>query len=309
MNSTTSTKLKEILRSSGLSQEQLAYKLGVSFSTLNSWVNARSEPRAKALDAIEKLHLDVIGSSEVDLDTLANLKKQALDNKIKVKDIIADQKLLDKITIHLTYHTNTIEGSTMTVADVKRVLEDDARVLSNKTAQEQTEARNHRAALFYLLDELNLKGESFRWNQDIILGTHLRLMNTLISSAGKYRNHGVKIAGSRVVLASHLRVSELMLDLIDDLNASGNDILTNAARQHAVFEKIHPFTDGNGRLGRLIIFIQSLKYGIVPPVIVKERKQAYYKCLEVADTKLNCQPLELLIVESAISFANILNSH
>jgi Fic family protein len=52
------------------------------------------------------------------------------------------------------------------------------------------------------------------------------------------------------------------------------------ARQHAVFEKIHPFADGNGRVGRLIMFIQALEdTGIIPPVIVKERRQAYYRCL------------------------------
>lgn len=299
-------KLKEILKSSGLSQEQLANKLGVSFSTLNAWINLKAQPRAKALKSIENLYLDTEGRLDVDLDILETAKNKALSNKIKVDDIIANQQLLDKITLHLTYNTNTIEGSTMTFVDVREVLEDDARVLTNKTAQEQIEARNHRAALFYLLDELNLKGKNFKWSQNLILGTHLRLMNTLISSAGTYRNHGVKIAGSRAVLASHLRVPELVSDLIDDLESPSKDILGDIARQHAVFEKIHPFADGNGRVGRLIIFIQALKFGIIPPVIAKERRQAYYRCLEEADINNNYIPLELLIVESAVEFAKII---
>lgn len=306
MNDNVQFKLKEILKSSGLSQEQLAHKLGVSFSTLNAWINLKAKPRAKALNNIENLYLDLLGRLNVDLGILKTVKNKALTNKIKVNDILADQQLLDKITIHLTYHTNTIEGSTMTFANVREVFEDDARVLINKTAQEQTEARNHRAAFLFLLDELSSKGKGFKWNQNLILGIHLRLMNTLISSAGNYRNHGVKISGSRAVLASHLRVPELISDLIDDLESTSKDVLGDIARQHAVFEKIHPFADGNGRVGRLIMFVQALKYGIVPPVIVKERKHAYYKCLEEADINNNYIPLELLITESAVEFAKII---
>lgn len=306
MNDNIQFKLKEILKSSGLSQEQLANKIGVSFSTLNAWINLKAQPRAKAVKNIEKLYLDTQGRLNVNLDILKTVKNKALGNKIKVNDIVSNQRLLDKITLHLTYNTNTIEGSTMTFADVREVLEDDARVLANKTAQEQTEARNHRSALFYLLDELNLKGKNFKWSQNLILGTHLRLMNTLISSAGNYRKHGVKIAGSRAVLANHLRVPELVSDLIGDLQSPSEDILGDIARQHAVFEKIHPFADGNGRVGRLIMFIQALRSGIIPPVIVKERRQAYYRCLEEADINNNYIPLELLIAESAAEFAKII---
>ncbi len=306
MDDNIQLKLKEILKNSGLSQEKLANKLGVSFSTLNAWINLKAQPRSNALKSIENLYLDTLGRLNVDSDTLKTAKNKALSNKIKLNDILADQGLLDKITVHLTYHTNTIEGSTMTFANVREVFEDDARVLINKTAQEQTEARNHRAAFLFLLDELSSKGKGFKWNQNLILGIHLRLMNTLISSAGNYRNHGVKISGSRAVLASHLRVPELISDLIDDLESTSKDVLGDIARQHAVFEKIHPFADGNGRVGRLIMFVQALKYGIVPPVIVKERKHAYYKCLEEADINNNYIPLELLITESAVEFAKII---
>jgi len=70
------------------------------------------------------------------------------------------------------------------------------------------------------------------------------------------------------------------------------------AKTHAEFEAIHPFSDGNGRTGRLLMLAQALRAGLVPPLIVKERRYAYYKYLEAAQTKQNFKPLELFLAQS-----------
>jgi len=75
------------------------------------------------------------------------------------------------------------------------------------------------------------------------------------------------------------------------------------ARTHAKFEQIHPFSDGNGRTGRLIMLVQALSKNVAPPLIRKERKIAYYKALELAQTAENYGPLELFVAE-AILFSN-----
>jgi Fic family protein/DNA-binding XRE family transcriptional regulator len=301
MDEDITIKLKEILNSSKWTQEQLAYNLDVSFSTLNAWINGKAKPRPKALKAIDSVYLNMVGRLSVDPGVLTATKNQALSKKISVKDILSSENLLEKITLYLTYHTNTIEGSTMTLADVKEVLDDEDKVLTNKTAKEQMEARNHRTALFYLLDELNSKGKGFNWTEELILNTHLRLMNSLISSAGNYRSHGVRIMGSSASLAEHSKVPYLMNELVFDLNDHSDDYIGNIARLHARFERIHPFSDGNGRTGRLIMFIQALQYGIVPPVITKERKQAYYRYLEVADLDNNYSLITLFVAESILA--------
>jgi Fic family protein len=298
-------KLQEILDSSKWSQEQLAYNLGVSFSTLNAWIRGRAKPRLKAATAINEAYLNIVGRAEIDKPLLEATKKKALAKKITAMEIIKNTPLLDKLTLFLTYHTNTIEGSTMTLSDVKEVLDDDNKILSNKTAREQIEARNHKAAMFYLLDELNSKGKKFTWTEQIILNIHLRLMNTLISNAGAYRNHGVRIMGSSVVLANHANLYLLMENFIADLNAPAEDIIESIAKLHARFEQLHPFSDGNGRTGRLIMFIQALQKGIMPPLVVKERKRAYYKYLEITQTEANSDLLSLFVAESIVAASEI----
>lgn len=294
--------LTSILKASGWSQEQLARKLGVSFATLNSWVNKRSVPRAKALHNIDRLYLDVVGVDEIDTDTLLNAKQLALRLRTTPKKISDDKDTLDKLTLYLTYHTNTIEGSTMTLSDVKEVIFDH-KVLTNRTAVEQAEARNHQAALYWLIDELVSNGDDFVINEALILGIHLRLMNGIIGDAGQYRKHAVRIMGAHVTLANWAKIPDLISELTEDLAKPADDIIEVLANTHARFEQIHPFSDGNGRAGRLIMLAQALKFGLIPPLVIKERRYAYYKYLELAQTKENYAPLELFIAQS-ISFTN-----
>lgn len=299
------TQLKSIIKASGWSQEQLAYNLGVSFPTLNSWINEKSQPRKKALLNIEKLYLDTIGVDSVSAEDLNVAKLLALNLKSNPKTLADNKNVLDTLTLYLTYHTNTIEGSTMTLSDVEDVIFDH-KVLSNRTAIEQAEARNHQATLNWLLDQIIINGKGFDINEELILGIHLRLMNGIISDAGQYRTHSVRIMGSHVALANCAKISELVADLVGDIKAEKGDTITSMANTHAKFEKIHPFSDGNGRTGRLIMLAQALKAGLVPPLVVKERKHAYYKYLEIAQTTNDYMPLELFISESMVFTGNLL---
>jgi Fic family protein/DNA-binding XRE family transcriptional regulator len=295
MNS--STRLKSILKASGWSQEELARRLGVSFVTLNSWVNAKSEPRKKAIESINILYFNIVGFEGVDVDELATKKNEAIDLKIAVRAITTDQVILDRLTLHLTYHTNTIEGSTMTLADTEDVLFRN-KVLSNRTQVEQIEARNHQAALLWLLDQLQYKDLSI--NESVVTNLHLRLMNGIIGDAGQYRRHGVRIMGTQVAVANYLRVPDLMGRLLANMSQSNEDPIAALSTTHATFEKIHPFSDGNGRVGRLLMLAQALKAGLIPPLIAKERKFAYYKYLELAQTKDDFIPLQLFLAEAMI---------
>jgi Fic family protein len=298
--------LQSILKASEWSQEQLAQKLGVSFATVNAWLRERSEPRKNALLNIERLYLDTVGVEIVDPAQLAATKKAALQHKLSVAGITKNKPVLDSLTLYLTYHTNTIEGSTMTLSDVEDVIFSH-KVLSNRTVIEQTEARNHQAALNWVLDCLQADAKLVI-DEAFILGIHLRLMNGIVSDAGQYRQHGVRIMGSRTTVANWLKVPELMSQLAIDMNTDDDDVLSLLAKTHADFEKIHPFSDGNGRTGRLLLLAMALRANLTPPIVVKERKYAYYKYLEIAQTKQDYVPLELFIAESVIAAADILNS-
>jgi len=296
--------LEKILSASGWSQEQLASELSVSFPALNAWLNKRAVPRAKAQVRIHELYLSIVGSSSISDTDLIQAKEEAKQYPLNARQIISNQNMLDKLTLHLTYHTNTIEGSTMTLTDVENVIFDN-KVLSNRTAIEQLEAKNHQAALNWLLDQVAEAKVAFVITEEIILGIHLRLMNGIVSDAGQYRKHAVRIMGAHVPLANWQSIPKLITELTNHDEDSG-DVVTLLAKIHATFEKIHPFSDGNGRTGRLLMLAQALNAGIAPPIVLKERRRAYYKYLELAQTKEEYKPLELFIAESIQSSGKLL---
>lgn len=308
MYNATGNKLRKIADNAGWSRERLAQALGVSLNTVNRWLTGEIAPRENNIEAIDGLYDDIAGRDDVSDKLLADTEKDALSRHIGVKELITNEELLDKVTLYLTYHTNTIEGSTMTLSDVKAVLDDDDKVLANKTAREQTEARNHRTALYYLLDELNSQGKDFKWTKDLILQTHLRLMNTIISNAGMFRRHGVRIVGSYTPLANFESVPQKVEELVEAINKPAENHIRRMAWTHSTFEQIHPFSDGNGRTGRLIMFIQALQSELVPPLVVKERKRAYYKYLEKAQTQEKYKQLRLFIAESIVFTDNLIKN-
>lgn len=292
--------LQQVLGASGWSQEELAQRIGVSFVTLNAWVNGKSKPtRETNIQSIQAVAADILGQEAVDVDELARLKEAALKHKLTAKKLVASKELLDKITLNLTYHTNTIEGSTMTIGDVRDVLFDH-KILSNRTQVEQREAINHQVAMNFLLDEL-VREPRLQWTPELIRGIHLRLMSGIISNAGMWRNHSVRINGANVPLANFIKIPDLIENLCNQLNEETTDPISLFARTHAEFEQIHPFSDGNGRTGRLIMFALALQHGITPPIITKERRSAYYKYLEIAQTKERFDLLEQMLASEIIA--------
>ena len=300
-----SKKINEILNATGWSQELLASKVGVSFVTLNSWANDKAEPRESAREKLDLVYAEVMGSEAIDNERLKDLKALAVAQKTTVKKILADRDLLEKITTSLTYHNNATEGSTMTEKDVAAVIFDN-KILRNRTAVEQREAINHQTALYFLLDELLEQGANFKFTPDLIRATHLRMMNGIISDAGIYRNHAVRIRGAYVPLANFIKIPELMANWCNKVNSETTDKIGLLAASHAEFEKIHPFSDGNGRTGRLTLFILALKLGVVPPILRKERHLAYYKYLELLQMREISDPLEQFIAEEILWTAEMI---
>ena len=293
-------KINKILKISSLTQEELARILGVSFPTVNSWANSRSEPRDNFKLKIDELFVDFFGADSITKEKLNTRKKKALSKKISIEKFLENKKLLDKITVNLTYHTNTIEGNTMTEKDVQDVILE-SKVIKNRSAIEQREAINHQAGLNFLLDELIEKKKNFKINKDMVTGVHLRLMNGIISDAGNFRNHQVRIVGSIVPVANFIKVPELMDKWGGTVNKTTSDPIKLLAVSHSEFEQNHPFSDGNGRTGRLLLFIKALHLGLVPPIIQKERKQAYYKYLEISQTTGDSSLLENFISEEILN--------
>lgn len=293
-------KLRFIQKFSDLTQEQLARKLGVSFATLNSWINEKSQPRPSAQARINDLYLEFSGKKTIPKNVLA-AKKDLIFSKSKkhkniAKNILTNQELLDAFTLSLTYNSNKIEGSTLTEAETADVLFRNI-ALPNKDLIEQLEAKNHQTALRYLFKEaVTLK----KISEDFILKLHSMLMNGIREDAGMYRRHGVRILGANVATANYLKVPALMTDVVKKINTKQKDVLRQATVIHSTFEKIHPFSDGNGRVGRLLMVAMLLQKNFAPAVIKQEKRKSYYAYLQKSQQKEEFDLLEDFICEAVL---------
>lgn len=300
-------KLKRIQRITEKTQVELAELFRVSFPTMNSWLNGRSIPREKAQAVIDLLYQEYTGVESVDGSELAKKRKNILEyqkqfpNPLKI--IIDRKELYDAFILELTYHTNSIEGSTLNEPEVRAVIFDGA-TIPNKTLVEHQEAKNHQAALGTLLQWIH-RGDA-RITEDKIKKLHTILLNGIFTDAGQYRSRSVRIVGSHVVTANYLKVPELMRELIPDMNRSGKNIYRHLATTHARFEQIHPFSDGNGRVGRLLLHWMALRRGLPPVLIQKERKQAYFTYLERAQIKEEYIFLESFICDAILESYKLL---
>jgi len=292
-------KLKCIQSYSETTQTQLAEMLEVSFPTLNSWLHKKSQPRQGALLKIDALYIQYVGNLKIDDQTLVLKKAQLTELKKEQPNsftrLMSRRDIYNSFLLEMTYQTNGIEGSTFSEPEVRAVLFDDV-TIPNKSVVEHQEAKNHQAALGFVMRWL--KDTKGKITEPLILKIHEILMNGIMHNAGQYRTHKVRIAGSQVVTTNPLMIEKNMKIFIDAYNASSRDIVSHIAQTHARFEQIHPFSDGNGRVGRLLIVILAFQNGYAPVLIKKEKKLAYYNCLQESQLNENHLPLIAFMYEA-----------
>ena len=299
-------KLQVIKQATGLTQTKLALRLDVSFVTFNSWWTGKSVPRAKIQNTIDELFLEVTGQKIIPTEQLI-AKKQVLKEKSKkyksiISLIVKNQDIRDAFLLKLTYNSNKIEGSTLTEPDTASILFDNAS-LPNRSLIEHLEAKNHQTALDYLFEYI-LKNKKL--NQELILKLHSILMNGICTGAGLYRNHAVRILGVNLPVANYLKIPILISDIIEEMNKKTNDTISLVASVHSRFEAVHPFSDGNGRIGRILMTAILLKANLPPAIIKQENKRLYYTYLFKAQTKDDQSQLENFICDVVIEGFNIL---
>ncbi len=300
-------KIELILKRSGLSQEKLAREIGVSFPALNAWLHGRAIPRATNLAKIEELYLEYTGQKIVSVESLEKQKRELEDLRKKnrgiLKTIISRPDLYKEFLLSLTYNSNKIEGSTLSEQETSAILFDKA-VLPNKSQVEQLEVHNHEAALLYLFNTLS---QGLPISEKLLLAIHGKLMNAIMPDAGLYRRHGVRITGANVPTANYLRVPELIKKLFANYNPKPKDPVAQASSWHAKFEQIHPFSDGNGRVGRLILTGMLLASDYPPALIKQEDRPFYYAYLSRAQTKDDYSALTEFVGKAVLASYKLLD--
>lgn len=293
-------KLQAIQQLSKLSQTELARRLGVSFVAFNRWLHGKAAPRKGALSRIDALYREVTGLKVIPADAL-EAKKSVVGAKAKryrnvLRTILRNPDIRDAFVLVLTYTSNSIEGSTLTEAETAAVLFQNA-PLPNRTLTEQMEAKNHQTALLHLFDHLSA-GRSV--DEELVLRLHGMLMNGIRPDAGSYRHHAVRIVGADLPTANYVKVPSLMEEWARDFLAASKDVIGHAASVHARFEQIHPFSDGNGRIGRLLLHAQFLKKNYPPAIIRPERKRFYYVSLNKAQRQGDTSLLEDFLCDAVL---------
>jgi Fic family protein len=183
----------------------------------------------------------------------------------------AKEKELKEIAIAFTYNTNAIEGSTITLEEAREILED--KIAPNKPLKDIRETESHAKVFLEMLKSKE------KVSNNLLLEWHKQIfVETKPDIAGRFRNYLVRVGS--YIAPDWQEVEKLIDRLIDFINESGLNPAELAGRVHYIFEKIHPFGDGNGRIGRLIMNY-ILWHNDYPMIIIqyKDRK-SYYKALQ-----------------------------
>lgn len=301
---TLQEKLRIIQNLSGLTQTEMATKIGVSFVAFNNWWTGKATPRKKQEALIDTLYKEYTGQKEIPENVLIAkkdiLRKKSEETKNILTTILENPDIFDQFLLSLTYNSNKIEGSTLSEDETAAILFQN-KSIPDKSIIEQLEVKNHQAALHALFSFLQ---EKKKMEENTLLRIHGILMNGIRNDAGTYRRHGVRIVGSNVPTANHLKIPALMTRLVQKIQTKNTDPLGHAATIHAQFEKIHPFSDGNGRVGRMLLVAMLLRKNFAPAIVRQEEKQLYYACLRRAQLKDDTTQLEDFLCDAvSLGFA------
>ena len=222
-----------------------------------------------------------------------NAKKPERSNKKKEKkttllDILLDEKankysggIYHKTQIDLTYNSNHMEGSRLTHDQTRYIFETNTIGIEKEVlnVDDVNETANHFRCIDMIIDYAKAT-----LTENFIKKLHLVLKNGTSDSrkdwfvVGDYKKMPNEVGGMETALPEE--VADRMKKLLSEYNNQEEKALEDILNFHVKFECIHPFQDGNGRVGRLIMFKECLKYNIVPFIIEDNLKMFYYRGLK-----------------------------
>ena len=220
--------------------------------------------------------------------TKPNRLNKKVDNPMTLLDILRVEKksklsggIYHKIQIELTYNSNHIEGSCLTHDETRYIFETNTIGIDKKTinVDDIIETVNHFKCIDMIIDNANKN-----ISEKLIKNLHKILKNNTSDSrkdwfaVGEYKKLPNTVGD--ILTAQPDQVEKKMKKLITQYNTKKTKSLVDLLDFHYKFECIHPFQDGNGRIGRLLLFKECLKYNIVPFIIDEHLKLFYYRGLK-----------------------------
>lgn len=231
------------------------------------------------------------------MPTSLPIKNRLKDLKAKYDSLRAGKdallKIIDEAELpESVYNSNAIENSTLTLRETEKILLD-LEVAKNISVREVFEAKNLALVMQYIGTKINEE-----LDKDKILLLHQMFLGNIDETiAGRLRKKGeyVRIGTHIASAPEHIerKLEEILIDYSSDHNAYFADKIS---KFHLDFETIHPFNDGNGRIGRVLINYQLKKLAF-PPIIIRDKgKKAYYKAFEEYRDDKKTKTMEKVII-------------
>ena len=279
-------KIKKYREEKKITQVEVAEILGVKPATISKYEAGALEPNIESLKKLAELF-------EVSVDEL--LKEDEFDfSKINVLEVLREQEemqlkgnLYHNTQIIFAYNTNHIEGSKLTEDQTRYIYETNTLLTEKESItnlDDIIETANHFKLVDYMLDVADKE-----LTEEMIKEFHKILKEGTSDSRKDWFNVGEykKLANEAGNMKTSLpkNVQKDMVKLMQWYNSLEKITIENIIEFHYRFECIHPFQDGNGRVGRLIMFKECLKYNIVPFIIEDNLKMFYYRGLKEWDNE------------------------
>ena len=302
-------KIKLYRENKKMTQNDLADILEVSAGTVSKYESGALEPSIESIKRLAELF-------EISIDELLNDKEDKFDiSKINVLGMLREQKemklkgnLYHRTQVSFAYNTNHIEGSTLTEDQTRYIFETNSILFEGATVakvDDILETANHFKLVDYMLDVADKK-----LTEKMIKEFHRILKEGTSDSrvewfnVGEYKQRANTI-GSGIKTTLPNNVEKEMSKFIDWYNSLKQITINEIIEFHYRFECVHPFQDGNGRIGRIIMFKECLKNNIIPFIILDKDKLFYYKGLKeyknekgyLVDTCLNAQDQYIKMIE------------
>lgn len=215
-------------------------------------------------------------------------KKTELDSRRPLTEGEVE-RLTEEFVVEYTYNSNAIEGNTLTLRETDLVLR--GLTINQKPLKDHMEAVGHKEAFDFVRD---LVKEQTPLSESVIKQIHYLVLADKREDRGVYRKVPVRIMGAKHEPVQPYLIQPKMEQLFGVYRNSTEHIIPRLARFHIEFEGIHPFIDGNGRTGRLLVNLELMKAGY-PPIDIKFTDRiAYYNAFDEYHVKHNLGAMEKL---------------
>ena len=198
-------------------------------------------------------------------------------------------RLTEEFVVEFTYNSNAIEGNTLTLRETDMVLR--GLTIDQKPLKDHMEAVGHKDAFYFVRDQVK---EQAPLSERVIKQIHYLVLADKEEDRGVYRRVPVRIMGAKHEPVQPYLIQPKMEQLLEAYKNSTEHIIPRLAQFHIEFEGIHPFIDGNGRTGRLLVNLELMKAGYPPIVIKFTDRVAYYNAFDEYYGKHNLGAMEKL---------------